>query len=56
MNMDDHIIMRYIYMHFLMFLFSDLNHPNQFVAGLALCALGNISSQGIARDLAPEGL
>jgi len=33
---------------------NDLNHPNQFVAGLALCALGNISSQGIARDLAPE--
>jgi len=33
---------------------NDLNHPNQFIAGLALCALGNISSAGIARDLAPE--
>jgi AP-1 complex subunit gamma-1 len=33
---------------------NDLNHPSHFVAGLALCALGNISSSGIARDLAPE--
>eukprot|EP01111_Echinosteliopsis_oligospora_P011184 TRINITY_DN3628_c0_g1_i1.p1 TRINITY_DN3628_c0_g1~~TRINITY_DN3628_c0_g1_i1.p1 ORF type:complete len:863 (-),score=268.97 TRINITY_DN3628_c0_g1_i1:49-2637(-) len=33
---------------------NDLNHPNQFVAGLALCSLGNISSQGMARDCAPE--
>lgn len=33
---------------------NDLGHPNQFVGGLALCALGNISSSGIARDLAPE--
>eukprot|EP01114_Cavostelium_apophysatum_P011948 TRINITY_DN2653_c0_g1_i1.p1 TRINITY_DN2653_c0_g1~~TRINITY_DN2653_c0_g1_i1.p1 ORF type:complete len:828 (+),score=234.87 TRINITY_DN2653_c0_g1_i1:127-2610(+) len=33
---------------------NDLNHANQFVAGLALCALGNISSSSIARDLAPE--
>ena len=23
---------------------NDLNHPNQYVVGLALCALGNISS------------
>lgn len=33
---------------------NDLNHPNQFITGLALCALANISSSGIARDLAPE--
>ncbi|PRP77490.1 AP-1 complex subunit gamma-1 [Planoprotostelium fungivorum] len=33
---------------------NDLNSNNQFIAGLALCALGNISSQGIARDLAPD--
>lgn len=33
---------------------NDLNHPSHFVAGLALCTLGNISSPGIARDLAPE--
>eukprot|EP00741_Cyanophora_paradoxa_P019859 tig00000217_g19167.t1 len=33
---------------------NDLNHPNQYIAGLALTALGNISSQEMARDLAPE--
>jgi len=33
---------------------NDLNHPGQFIVGLALCAVGNISSSGIARDLAPE--
>eukprot|EP01094_Clydonella_sp_ATCC50884_P019652 TRINITY_DN389_c0_g1_i2.p1 TRINITY_DN389_c0_g1~~TRINITY_DN389_c0_g1_i2.p1 ORF type:complete len:595 (-),score=196.28 TRINITY_DN389_c0_g1_i2:983-2767(-) len=33
---------------------SDLNHPNQYVVGLALCSLANISSPGIARDLAPN--
>jgi len=33
---------------------NDLNHANQFIVGLALCACGNISSAGIARDLAPE--
>jgi len=33
---------------------NDLNNPNQFIGGLALTALGNISSSGIARDLAPE--
>ena len=32
----------------------DLNHSNQFVVGLALCALGNICSAEMARDLAPE--
>lgn len=30
---------------------NDLNHPNQYVVGLALCALANISSESIARDL-----
>lgn len=32
----------------------DLNHANQYVVGLALCALGNICSAEMARDLAPE--
>ncbi|XP_047319788.1 AP-1 complex subunit gamma-2-like [Impatiens glandulifera] len=32
----------------------DLNHSNQYIAGLALCALGNICSAEMARDLAPE--
>ncbi|CAN6233035.1 unnamed protein product [Urochloa humidicola] len=32
----------------------DLNHPNQFIVGLALCALGNICSAEMARDLSPE--
>jgi hypothetical protein len=31
-----------------------LNHPNQYVVGLALCALANISSPEIARDVASE--
>ncbi|KAK9243248.1 adaptin N terminal region-domain-containing protein [Lipomyces tetrasporus] len=30
---------------------NDLNHPNQYVVGLALCTLGNIASQEMARDL-----
>jgi hypothetical protein len=33
---------------------SDLNHSNQFIVGLALCALGNICTAEMARDLAPE--
>eukprot|EP01119_Soliformovum_irregulare_P017162 TRINITY_DN504_c0_g1_i1.p1 TRINITY_DN504_c0_g1~~TRINITY_DN504_c0_g1_i1.p1 ORF type:complete len:863 (+),score=300.63 TRINITY_DN504_c0_g1_i1:305-2590(+) len=33
---------------------NDMAHPNHFVAGLSLCALGNISSASMARDLAPE--
>eukprot|EP01116_Phalansterium_solitarium_P022013 TRINITY_DN7106_c0_g1_i1.p1 TRINITY_DN7106_c0_g1~~TRINITY_DN7106_c0_g1_i1.p1 ORF type:complete len:812 (+),score=368.44 TRINITY_DN7106_c0_g1_i1:73-2508(+) len=33
---------------------NDLNHLNQFIAGLAMCTLGNIASAGMARDLAPE--
>ncbi|KAI7998982.1 AP-1 complex subunit gamma-2 [Camellia lanceoleosa] len=32
----------------------DLNHFNQYIVGLALCALGNICSAKMARDLAPE--
>ncbi|XP_042388456.1 AP-1 complex subunit gamma-2-like isoform X1 [Zingiber officinale] len=32
----------------------DLNHSNQYIVGLALCALGNICSTEMARDLAPE--
>jgi len=32
----------------------DLNHSNQFIVGLGLCALGNICSAEMARDLAPE--
>lgn len=33
---------------------SDLSHTNQFIVGLALCALGNICTTEMARDLAPE--
>lgn len=32
----------------------DLNHKNQYIAGLALAALGNICSTEMARDLAPD--
>ncbi|KAL6567830.1 hypothetical protein OROGR_001498 [Orobanche gracilis] len=32
----------------------DLHHTNQYIVGLALCALGNICSAEMARDLAPE--
>ncbi|KAL7599155.1 hypothetical protein Lser_V15G24605 [Lactuca serriola] len=32
----------------------DLNHTNQYIVGLSLCALGNICSTEMARDLAPE--
>ncbi|XP_077237790.1 AP-1 complex subunit gamma-2-like [Tasmannia lanceolata] len=32
----------------------DLNHSNQYIVGLALCALGNICSAEMARDLASE--
>ncbi|XP_028054633.1 AP-1 complex subunit gamma-2-like isoform X2 [Camellia sinensis] len=32
----------------------DLNHFNQYIVGLALCALGNICSVEMASDLAPE--
>ncbi|CAA2988677.1 AP-1 complex subunit gamma-2-like [Olea europaea subsp. europaea] len=32
----------------------DLSHTNQYIVGLALCALGNICSAEMARDLAPE--
>lgn len=33
---------------------SDLNHPNQYIVGLALCTLGNIASVDMSRDLFPE--
>ncbi|KAI5081103.1 hypothetical protein GOP47_0004286 [Adiantum capillus-veneris] len=33
---------------------NDLNHSNQFIIGLALCALGNICSAEMARDLSGE--
>jgi len=33
---------------------SDLDHPNQYVVGLALCAVANISSAEIARDAASD--
>lgn len=33
---------------------NDLNHSNQYVVGLALCALGNIASVEMSRDLFPE--
>ncbi|KAI5310724.1 clathrin associated protein complex large subunit [Ascosphaera atra] len=33
---------------------NDLNHSNQYVVGLALCTLGNIASDEMARDLFPE--
>lgn len=33
---------------------NDFKHSNAHVAGLALCALGNISSADIARDLSSE--
>ena len=35
-------------------LHSDLNHSNQYIVGLALCALGNIASIEMSRDLFPE--
>ena len=31
-----------------------MSHTNQFIVGLALCALGNICTAEMARDLAPE--
>lgn len=33
---------------------NDLNARNQYIVGLALCALGNICSAEMARDLTPE--
>lgn len=33
---------------------NDLNHQNQYIVGTALCALGNICSAEMARDLSPE--
>jgi AP-1 complex subunit gamma-1 len=34
--------------------YSDLNHSNQYIVGLALCTLGNIASIEMSRDLFPE--
>jgi len=34
--------------------FSDLNHSNQYIVGLALCTLGNIAGIEMSRDLFPE--
>ena len=33
---------------------NDLNSKNQYTVGLALCALGNICSAEMARDLSPR--
>jgi AP-1 complex subunit gamma-1 len=33
---------------------NDLNHSNQYIVGLALCALGNIASIEMSRDLFPQ--
>lgn len=33
---------------------SDLHHQNHYIVGLALCAISNISSPEIARDVSPE--
>ena len=33
---------------------NDLNSNNKFVAGLALCAIGNLATADMSRDLAPE--
>ena len=33
---------------------SDLNHSNQYIAGLAMCALGAICSPEMSRDLGGE--
>jgi AP-1 complex subunit gamma-1 len=34
----------------------DLNHPNPYIVGLAITALGNICSAEMARDLTPDVL
>ena len=33
---------------------NDLNSDNKFVAGLSLCAIGNLATADMSRDLAPE--
>uniref|UniRef100_A0A7S3VAG3 AP-1 complex subunit gamma n=1 Tax=Chaetoceros debilis TaxID=122233 RepID=A0A7S3VAG3_9STRA len=33
---------------------NDLNSDNKFVSGLALCAIGNLATSDMSRDLAPE--
>jgi AP-1 complex subunit gamma-1 len=34
--------------------FSDMNHPNMYAVGLALCTFANIASEEMSRDLANE--
>jgi len=33
---------------------NDLNNDNKFIAGLALCSIGNLATADMSRDLAPE--
>jgi AP-1 complex subunit gamma-1 len=33
---------------------NDLNNPQKFIAGLSLCAIGNLATADMSRDLAPE--
>ena len=33
---------------------NDLNSDNRFISGLALCAIGNLATADMSRDLAPE--
>ncbi len=33
---------------------NDLNNDNKFISGLALCAIGNLATADMSRDLAPE--
>jgi len=33
---------------------NDLNSDNKFIAGLALCAIGNLATADMSRDLVPE--
>jgi hypothetical protein len=49
-----HQIKTCVFFEFFPHLASDLKHSNKFIAGLALCTLGNIASEQICRDCAPE--
>ena len=33
---------------------NDLNSDNKFIVGLALCAIGNLATTDMSRDLVPE--